>query len=827
MLDDSRSALKAIVFSQLDILWRDLRYTLRLLRRFPHLTAAVIVTLVVGVGVNSVVFSIFNGLLFRANVSRDPETFVQVYAKPSGDWQREIHGTPYMLTLEEFELIRRNTRSLSAVTVSQWTFLTLDDAERSDFRGKYVSCNHLTAHVRPMLLGRGFAESDCAAPGVQPVIVLTERGWTLRFGRDPRIIGRTLRLNGQAVTVIGVAPDDPAGDPVASLYFLPYTMKSVIHPAERVFRDPPSRHAWLTLSGRLAPHMTVRDVQHELDGIAASLNQSHPGTISFLVTNGALISEPGTARRMPLLIALCLGSAALILLMICATVATLMLARAVGRRHEMAVRLSLGASRSRLLRQLLTESVVLSLAAGAISLGLACYLPGRIAQMLTEWPIAVSLGPDWRVLGYTFGLALVAGCAAGLSPAVESMRLQLTDALKPQGQGDGRPASTTLRGMLIADQLAISLALLVAMGLVARAQNRLATLDPGYDPNATVALRLDLARFGYTPGAARQFRDRLLPRVSAMPGVTRVALSSPAPFRGQPRVVIRTDGLVRNLSAVFRVVSPGYFAMTNVRLTRGRLFDEDDGWTRGSGRGIPVVVSESFANALWPGLDPLGRQLTLTNGSPYEVVGVVADTSSVRAGEPDDPLLYQPPSPGMTELSVLVQFTGDPRPLIQALRQEVRTLDSRLLGTPETIASIIAQEADRYSTIVALTALPSGLAVFLALVGVYGVTSFAAVQRRHEVGIRIALGARPHEIVGLLLKSLRWPLSAGLLIGMLLAALSANLLQRNNLLAGIEPLDPWIFGGAIMLVAVAAGVATLIPALRVANVDPSRVLNSN
>jgi putative ABC transport system permease protein len=829
-----RTAFKAIVSSQLDILWRDLRDTFRLLHRFPHLTAAVIVTLAVGVGVNSVVFSLFNGLLFRANVSRDPETFVQVYAKPSGDWRREIHGTPYMLTLEEFELIRRNTRSLSAVTVSQWTFLTLGDAERSDFRGKYVSCNHLTAHVRPMLLGRGFVESDCAAPGVQPVIVLTERGWTLRFGRDPHVIGRTLRLNGQAVTVIGVAPDDPAGDPVAALYFLPYTMKSVIHPAEPVFRDPPSRHAWLSLSGRLAPHMTLRDVQHELDGIAASLNQSRPGTLSFLVTNGALISEPGTARRMPLLIALCLGSAALILLMICATVATLLLARAVGRRHEMAIRLSLGASRPRLLRQLLTESVVLSLAAGAIGLGLACYLPDRIAAMLTEWPIAVSLGPDWRVLGYTFGLAVVAGCVAGLSPAVESMRLQLTDALKPQGQGDGRPSSTTLRGMLIADQLAISLALLVAMGLVARAQSRLATLDPGYDPNSTVALRLDLARFGYTPGAARQFRDRFLPRVSAMPGVTRVALSSPAPFRGQPRVVIRTEGTVRNLSAVFRVVSPGYFAMTNVRLTRGRLFDEDDGWIRGSGtgtgpgRGIPVVVSESFAKSLWPGLDPLGRQLNLTNGQLCEVVGVVTDTSSVRPGEADDPLLYQPPSPGgMTELSVLVQFTGDPRPLIQALRQEVRTLDSRLLGTPETIASIIAQEADRYSTIVALTALPSGLAVFLALVGVYGVTSFAAVQRRHEVGVRITLGARPHEIIGLLLKSLRWPLSAGLLIGIPLAALSANLLQRNNLLAGIEPLDPWIFGGAIMLVAIAAGVATLIPALRVARVDPSRVLNSN
>jgi putative ABC transport system permease protein len=809
---------------QLDILGRDLRYALRLLGRFPQLTAAVLVTLVVGVGVNSTVFSIFNGLLFRANVSRDPATFVQIYATPSGGSLRQVHGTPYMLTLEEYDLIRRTTRSLAAVTVSQWTFLGLEGAERSDFRGKYVSCNYLSAHSGPLLHGRGFAEDDCAAPGGQAVMVLTERGWTLRFGRDPNVIGRTVRLNGQPVVIIGIAPDDPAGDPVASLYFLPYTMKSVIDPAQPVFRDPPGKHAWLTVSGRLVRGQTIRDVQRELDGLAQSLTKLHAaGTMHFLVTNGALISEPGTARRIPILIAICMGSAALILLMICGTVTTLLLARAAGRRHEMAVRLSLGASRGRLLRQLLTESLVLALTAGVVSLALAYYLPDRIARMLTSWPMAVSLGPDWRVLGYTLGVSLLAGCVAGLSPALESLRFQLIDTLKPQGQGDGRPSNTFLRGLLIADQLAISLALLVAMGLVMRAQGRLSSFEPGYDPNATMALSLDLARFNYTPVAARQFGDRLLPRVAAMPGVKAVSVSHPLPFRGQPCLVIRSDGPVGNLSAAFRIVSPAYFQMMNIRLTQGRLFGDDDGWQRRLG--MPVVVSESFVRAVWPGLNPLGRRVMLADGNPAEVVGVVSDTSSLRPGEADEPLLYQPPaSPKASELSVLVRFSGDARPLTDALRREVRALDSQLLAAPETIASVIAQEAAHYNAVVTLTAVPSGLAVFLALIGVYGVTSFAAVQRRHEVGIRIALGARPHEIVTLLFRSLQWPVLAGLAIGIPLSLLSARLLQRANLLLDLDPLDPWAFAFALTLVVTAAAVATLIPALRVASADPSRVL---
>lgn len=825
--DMVRLSVGTALQSQWDILRQDVRYALRVLRSSPQLTAVVIVTLALGIGLNSVVFSIFNGLLFRAHVSRDADTFVQIYAKPSGNYSREIHHTRYTLTLEEFDVIRDQTRTMSVVTASQWAFLTLDHIEAPAFRGKYVSCNYLSAHMRPVFLGRGLLDDDCSAPGSQPVAVLSERGWTLHFGRDPNIVGRSLRFNGRPVTVIGVVQDDQVGEPISPRVFVPFTLKPVLQPAENFFKDPPHRHAWLALSGRLAPGKTATDVQTELTEIGRSLDRSHQGqTVDLMVTNGALIREPGTARNMPLLIALCMGSAALILLIVCATVTTLLLARAMGRRHEMAVRVALGANRKRLLRQLLTESAVLALTAGAPSLALAYALPNRIVQMLTTQLIVVSLGPDWRVFGYTFGLAVLVSCVAGLSPAAESLRLHLIDTLKPAGRGDETPASSHLRKMLIADQLAISLALVIAMGLMFRAQNRVANPDIGYDSHATLATSINLERFGYSPTAARQFYDRLLPRLAAMPSVQAVALSGPAPFRGAPRILLRSSGTVENLSVSFRIVSANYFEMTGIRLLRGRFISDADSQRRGSV--IPIVVSDSLARAFWPGLDGVGQRVDLPNALVGQVVGVVADTSSVGPGTSDGPMFYQPAVPQtLTNLSALVQFSGDGRPLAQAIRSEVLALDTQLLVTPETIASIVAREADRYNVVVQLTSIPSALAVFLSFVGVYGVTSFAAAQRQHEMGIRIALGARPHEIVGLLLRSTRGPFLAGVLIGLPISFVGAKLVQGANLLSEINPFDPWMFGAALLLVLSAASLATLIPALRVARTDLRQVLGSS
>jgi putative ABC transport system permease protein len=801
---------------------QDIRYSLRQVRRSPQLASAVMLTLVIGIGLNSVAFSLFNGILFRPQVSRDPASFAQTYSFVTGDRDRQWHGTPTKGTLELYDALRIHAKTLSAVTAGQWTTFKIRDAEFPTLRGKFVSCNYISAHMGPMLLGRGFVENDCSRSGGQPVAVLSEIGWTTRFKRDPAIVGSTLQLNNELVTVIGVAPNDAPGEPQMAPIFVPYTRAS-----RDYFRDL-SRHAWLDISGRLALDRSVEQANAELNVIAAGLDRLHPGrTTTILVTNGALFAEPRNARGANPLIVLVLGTMLLLLLMVCTNVTTLLLARAAARRHEMAVRVSLGATRARLLRQLLTESLVLALGAGTLSLVLAHYLPLPIAQMLAgnTTSVTASFALDWRVLGYTWGLAVVAGCTAGLTPAFESLRTQLAGGANPWSRG-GAQTTTFLRGSLIAEQLAISLALLVAMGLVLRSRDHILNPALGYDPNAILVANIDLASLGYSHYSALAFYDRLLPRLQSLPGVRTVGVSSLPPFQGQRLAELMTDLNGRNsLSAHLRAASSSYFDITGIRLLRGRLFSSAE--SRFPRNPVAVVVSESLARALSLGAHDVGQQLRLVDGTAVQIIGVVSDTSSVRPGERDDGMIYQPTgAANLATASVLMKFTGDPQTLIQTIRTEMRALEPQLFFSPETVAATIARESERYVVVVRLVAIPACLVVFLSLVGIYGVTAFAVAQRRHEIGVRAALGAQPREIVGLLFLALRWPLLAGLTLGILLSAVGNRLLQQANLVTDVTLADPWAYGSALLLIICAAG-ATLIPALRGAHAEPWLVLRDD
>jgi predicted permease len=400
------------------------------------------------------------------------------------------------------------------------------------------------------------------------------------------------------------------------------------------------------------------------------------------------------------------------------------------------------------------------------------------------------------------------------------MRVNLSEGLRSGRHGDSGRTSFALRGKLVAYQLAVSLALLVCMGLVVRAQHRLVNVGLDYDPGRVMVAGVDLAGQRYSGLAAGTFYNRLLPRLESLPGVRAVALASPPPFRGRSQVAFRFEGQTGStLLVAARAVSPDYFPIAGVQLLRGRLFTEVE--TRVPAPLMPVVVSEALVRQFLTGTSGVGQRLRFGGDNPAQIVGVVSDTSSVRLGETDEPILYRPMHAGnVAGTAALIRFEGDSRPLIRAIRTEVETLDRNLSASPETVASTIAKEADRYTTVVAVTAVPAGLALVLALAGIYGVTAFATTERTREIGIRTALGARPHEIVWLFLGSLRRPLLLGAIAGFVLAGLGAYLLERANLLVNVSASDPWAYGGALFLLICAAGTATFIPARRAAVRDP-------
>ncbi|HEY2434343.1 MAG TPA: ABC transporter permease [Vicinamibacterales bacterium] len=808
---------------ELDVLAQDLRYNVRVIRRAGPLSIAVVLTLIVGLGINSIAFSLFNGLLFRPWATRDPDSFVHVYARPSGSARPASDGPDTMVTLEDFTAIRSDTRTLSAVTAERWASFRLGegDGDGISLRGVFVSCNFLSAHLGPMQLGRGLLDSDCSGSGREPVVVVTKRGWNRYFASDPNIIGRTLRLNDNLLTVVGVAPDDAVGGPIAAMLYVPYTMQPVLYGPTDYFREPAGLHAWLNLAGRLAPGHTISQAGAELAVIARSLDRLHPGRATGLqVTDGAIIHEPNTVRTMPLLFALCVGTTVLILLMVCANVTTLLLARAVARRQEMAIRLALGGSRSRLLRQLLTETIALASFAGLGSIALACYVPQYVAERLSLFPLLKGFAPDWHVFAGTLGLALLAGCVAGVSPAMETLRVDIITALRGAGSGGGPAVSPTLRGTLIANQLSISLALLIVIGVIVRTQDRLVHTTLDYDANATIVTTVDLSHSGYSGPLARAFYDRLVPSLQALPSVRAVALASPPPFSGMPRTSFSLDTAPgRTLVASFRCVTPEYFAVTGVHVLAGRLFS--DLQARTPAQVMPIVVSDSFARTFFRGVEAVGGRIRFGNDDLAQIVAVVRDTSSLRPTEPDEPMIYQPIySAELTSLAPVLRVDGDPRPVMQGIRAEVLRLDQKSSARPETVAMIIAGAAGRYDAVIDVIAIPAMLALFLSVIGIYGLTAFAAAQRTHEMGVRVALGASRRDIVVLFFWSLRWPFVFGVAGGCVCAGICVAILRSVNVLANGSSLEPSAYGLSIVVLLFTASVATLLPAIRAARGEP-------
>jgi predicted permease len=499
---------------------------------------------------------------------------------------------------------------------------------------------------------------------------------------------------------------------------------------------------------------------------------------------------------------------------------TLLLARAVGRRQEIAVRLALGASRGQLLRQLVTETMILGAGAGIVSIIGAWYLPDRVAQLLTDFPLQETFGPDGRVVALTLGLALLAGGIAGLSPAIESLRVGMADSLRHGrriGSAGNKPRPSTV---LITNQLSISLALLIVLAMIGRAQSRMLDWRPAYDPATVLVTSIDLARAGYTGLLTKTFYERFVRAVEALPGVRAVAFAGPPPFRGADRRAVSTaDDNTDTRLVSCRAVSPGFFAMVGVRLLEGRLFTEAE--ARIASSVMPVMVSSSFARRHLRGRSSVGRRIRFGESDQAQIVGVVSDTISVRVGQPDEPMVYRPLyTATVASLAPVVLIDGDAKNIGELIRARVRVLDARLTARPETVTAMVSRDLGQYSAVIRLTAVPAGVALFLSLVSIYGLTTFAAAQRAHEIGVRMTCGARPAEVVRLFVRSLQRPFFAGVLGGTALAGAGVWALRRTALALDLPFADPLALAAAVGLLLAAALIATAVPALRAARKDP-------
>ena len=807
-------------FYWFDTVCQDVRFAFRLIARNPWLSVTIVATLTVGIGLNVSVFSLLNGFFLQPWVGPEPDTFIALHPRYSGRYRLEYSDGG--ITQPDYVRFRDSAKSLAALAAYRLENLTLSGAESGRIRGGLISCT-MTDVIRPAppVLGRYLTSDDCATTQPVAVALVSEATWRTRFNGDNTIVGRTILLNRVPFVVVGVAPSLALPRPESDCeVWVPYTLLGQLRPSARYFADPGAQ--WLTVVGRRRPEYPLRQVQEELSILARSADEDVPGRqTSLIVTDGSLIQDPDVRGRAPVIFAATWGTATVLLLLACVNVATLLLSRSAARQREIAIRLSLGAARFRLVRQLLTEGMVLSGVAAFLSVLIVQRGPAALWNSVASYPAPFDLSPDWRVLLYCMLVAMATGLVAGLSPSVESLRPQLSESLKgSSGSVTSGRRRSRLRGVLVAVQVALSLMLLVQVALFIQAQRKFFSYDPGFETEHVLNVTFASVLSGFEPPASF-YRD-VESRVSALPGVVTASFASMAPWSGRNTTAVREiDGRPIPEAKHFmesparRVVSPEYFSTLDIAVTRGRAFTRDE--TSSERLTIPAVISEAMARRYWPGQDPIGRQFRITK--IHEVIGVCRDVQGVSYMQDDGPFYYWPldlqhAKPGY----LLVRVSGDTQTVSASVGEIVRQADPQMATTIRTLASTVQRQGEQLKPIMIYGAISGVLALLLALTGVYAVVSFSVSQRIREIGIRAALGAQRRDVVALVLRSGATPVVGGLLAGFGLVFALSTLMA--SMLYGVNPRDPLTLAIVPLLLFAAALGAIWIPARRAAALDP-------
>jgi macrolide transport system ATP-binding/permease protein len=800
----------------------DLRYSFRSLLKNPGLTLAAILSLGLGIGANTTIFTWVQAVLFRPiPLAADPST-IRIAAMENREGQSRSWSYP------NFVDFRDRTKTMDVVAQDDQTFsIAVDDtAERA--WGALVSGNYFDVLGIRAAQGRFFTAHDDVTPGGHPVAVLSYSNWQRRFAGDPSVIGKQVTINNTPITIIGVAPEGFIGSffGVATAAWVPMAMQKEMMGGDRMNQRG---NGWFQSIVRLKPGVSQPQAQAEASSIMAQLEQEYrdfnEGRRLRIVH--AWEAPFGAATVLAPILAVLSVLVALVLVIACANVANLLLSKAVSRRREVAVRLSLGASRTRLVRQLLTESFTLAMIAGIAGVVMAYWTMDVIMAFVppVDMPIDLGLRMDGTTLMFAVTVSLVTGLVFGLAPALQSSSSQTINALKEEGRS-GRGGRTTgrLRNALVVAQVAVCLVLLVGATLFLRSFIAAQSLSPGFDASHVVTASMDMFAGGYTGDRHREFQRRAIEAVSALPGVQAAAFGSRLPlgFGGNNSTSIGVDGYVprenEEIVINYSTVGPKYFETMGIPIREGREYNETD--TLQSPR--TLVINETMARRYWPQGNALGGRIRLGQNTA-DVIGIVADSKYSSINERPLAQLFFPMSRSeVSTLRLFVKASGDPGPLVAEVRNAIRGIDAALAVYDARTLNEHMQVAVFAQRMAAnLLGAMGILALLLAAIGLYGVMAYAVSQRTQELGIRLALGASPGSLLGMVVRQGMTLTVIGLTIGLALAlGAFGSIGAVRTLLPGISPLDPVTFIAVPLVLGLIALVASWIPGRRAGKVDP-------
>lgn len=826
---------------------QDMRYALRQLRRSPGFTAAAVLTLALGIGANTGIFTLVNAVLLKSLPVPNPQ---QLYLVTENDWEPAKTRFSYPTFQDARRVIPRDSQLAAASWVARFHASFGEQPEM--VTGQLVSGSYFQTLATHSVRGRLLTEEDDRVLAGSPVAVISYSCWERRFGRDPKIVGRKFIVNGISLQVVGVAAQGFFGAQVGAApeFWLPTMMQSAVRyqqhysQGESAKTDAPWPSQpdirWLQFIVRAKDPAAVSQTSAALNHLFRTGLEQYALQIKDPQERQAVLRAqwhllPG-ARGLPTLqrefsqpLLALMAMVGIILLIACANLANLLLARAAAREREIAVRLSIGASRNRLMRQLLVECILLSLCGAALGSVVAYWL----SRVLPRWasrgvnPIPLNLSPDVRVLGFTIAIAALTGIVFGLAPALQGTRVEPIQALKSGGvRSAGTGARWSLRQTLVSLQVALSLVLLVGAGLFARTLRNFTNLDPGFDRDHLVTIGIDTHLAGYSPAQLTVLYQKLIDGVEGLPGVRSASLISCEVASGCGDASdIYLPGVSHSngeTDAQERLVTHEFFATTGIPLVEGRSFAESDT------QATPpvVVVNQEFVREFLKGKDPIGEYYGYDAEHPrrFQIVGVVKDSRVNDIRESAPPTAYHSLSQDVIDVESLnVRTFGDPAQLIPQLRETVRSVDPNLpIADATTVSELVSESLSQQRLIARLTSIFGALALALACLGLYGVMSYTVARRSSELGIRIAVGASRSSVLWLVLRQTLLLIGAGLVAGLLLSVLSARAI--STLLFGLSPYDPATMLTAMLVLTSVAVAAGLKPAWHAAHVDPIQAL---